>query len=119
MENSTEISFVGRISDPSAGNRNRPASEISCVHRVSDPAGRYRVTDLVGSIKKYTALRANRVLGRSGPFWQGESYDHVIRDGGELDRTIWYVLNNPVKARLCKDWRAWKWSYVKEGYIGD
>jgi REP element-mobilizing transposase RayT len=77
------------------------------------------VTDLVGSIKKYSGLRANRVLGRHGAFWHDESYDHVIRDVAELERTIEYVLMNPVKAGLCKDWREWKCSYIREGYFGD
>ena len=54
---------------------------------------------------------------RSGASWQEESYDHVVRDGKELDRTIWYLLNNPVAAGLVKDWREWRWSYVKEGLI--
>ena len=96
------------------------------VRRVSDPmkAGRdgvpsYKVTELLGSIKKYTALRANRILGRRGAFWQSESYDHVIRDADELDRTIRYVLENPVKAGLCNDWREWKRTYVKPGIVGD
>jgi putative transposase len=77
------------------------------------------VTDIIGSLKKFTGLRANRLLGRRGAFWHPESYDHVIRDGGELERTIRYVLMNPVNAGLCKDWRDWKWTYMKEGYIRD
>ncbi|MBI2619880.1 MAG: hypothetical protein HYW57_07340 [Ignavibacteriales bacterium] len=29
----------------------------------------YRLAIVLGSLKKYTALRANRILGRSGSFW--------------------------------------------------
>jgi len=96
------------------------------VRRVSDPtkAGRdrvpsYTVTDIIGSIKKFSALRANRILGRRGAFWHNESYDRVIRNAEELERTIQYALMNPVRAGLCKDWRYWKWSYVKAEYLSD
>jgi len=71
------------------------------------------VTDIIGSLKKHTALEANRKLGRHGAFWKGESYDHVVRDGEELERILWYVILNPVKARLVKSWTDWKWTYCK------
>lgn len=78
----------------------------------------YVVTNILTSIKKYTAVRANKVLKRSGQFWQDESFDHIIRDGAELEKTIWYVVFNPVKAGLVNDWPEWRWSYLKPGLIG-
>ncbi len=75
------------------------------------------VTDIFGSIKKYTARRINKILHRSGPFWMDESYDHVIRTADELERTIQYVLNNPVKAGLVASWEEWPWSYIKPGLL--
>lgn len=77
-------------------------------------ASLYRILQ---SLKSYTACEANVMLGRSGAFWHHESYDHVIRNEVELERTIWYILNNPVKAGLCKYWRDWKWAYLKDGVI--
>jgi putative transposase len=71
------------------------------------------VTEIIGSLKKHTALEANRKLGRRGAFWKGESYDHVVRDGEELERILWYVILNPVKARLVKSWTDWRWTYCK------
>jgi putative transposase len=85
---------------------------------LSDTVGRnsistYKVTNIIGALKKHTALQANRILQRSGAFWQHESYDHVIRDNNELENTLWYILFNPVKAGLTKEWEQWKWSYCK------
>jgi len=57
------------------------------------------------------------VLKRNGQFWQRESYDHMIREGRELERTIWYVLNNSVKAGLVPSWEQWRWTYVKPGIL--
>jgi putative transposase len=70
-------------------------------------------------LKKFSAIRANRILKRSGPFWQHESYDHVIRDAKELENTIWYVLFNPVHAGLVADWEKWNWTYCKKEYLSD
>jgi REP element-mobilizing transposase RayT len=66
---------------------------------------------IMKSLKGYTAHEANRLLGRKGEFWEAESYDHFVRDDTELARIINYVLNNPVKAGLVKDWRDWKWNW--------
>lgn len=62
-------------------------------------------------IKGYTALQANKLLGRSGAFWQAESYDHVVRTG-EFERILAYIMHNPVKAGLVADWQQWPYTYV-------
>ncbi|MGO9338812.1 MAG: transposase [Terracidiphilus sp.] len=58
--------------------------------------------------KSFTARKANETLGRRGAFWQREYYDRLIRDGGELERAVRYVVRNPERAGL-KGWR-WVWS---------
>lgn len=73
----------------------------------------YILTSILENLKWYTALKSNEILRRSGQFWQHESYDHVIRNAHELERVIRYVINNPVKAGLVKNWRDWKWTYCK------
>jgi len=35
----------------------------------------------------------------------------VVRDEKELNRIIWYTINNPVKAGLVKNAEDWKWTY--------
>jgi hypothetical protein len=40
------------------------------------------VSALMRRLKGYGARQANPLLGRTGqPFWQNESYDHLVRDG--------------------------------------
>ena len=68
---------------------------------------------IMQSLKGYTARKANQLLGRSGAFWQPESYDHIVRDASEWQRIITYVLNNPVKAGLVDTWKKWRWSYCR------
>ena len=73
----------------------------------------YSLAEILQSLKRHTARRSNLILGRSGAFWQDESYDHIVRNETELERIIKYVLNNPVKAGLIDDWSKWELSYCK------
>jgi REP element-mobilizing transposase RayT len=81
------------------------------VHVVFWPMPNETLSAIVQSWKRFTAREANKILGRTGnSFWQPEPYDHWIRNDVEHARCCRYVMNNPVKARLCTDPRDWKWS---------
>jgi putative DNA methylase len=73
------------------------------------------LSNILHSLKSYTANRANAILKRTGCFWQPESYDHWIRDLDELERVVAYVIHNPVKAGLCATPVEWRFSsaYVR------
>lgn len=73
----------------------------------------YSLSKIMHSLKRHTAREAHLILGRHGIFWQHENYDHFIRDDGELERIVKYVLYNPVKANLVQEQTDWKWSYCK------
>jgi putative transposase len=72
----------------------------------------YLLADTLRLIKGSTARECNLVLKRTGSFWHHESYDHYVRDDQELERIIKYILNNPVKAGLVKEWTEWKFTYI-------
>lgn len=73
---------------------------------------KYPLTDTMKLLKGRTARFCNQALGRSGAFWQAESYDHVIRNQKEYENIVWYTINNPVKAGLVETWEEWKYTYV-------
>jgi len=50
----------------------------------------------------------NLALNRQGRFWEWEYFDTVIRDGEHLKRAIRYTENNPVKAALAAERKAWR-----------
>ena len=75
------------------------------VHVVVQPLPSHELSAILHSWKSFTAHKALGVLGRSGEFWQKESYDHIVRDAGDLERTSRYVRENPVSAGL----RGWGW----------
>ena len=62
------------------------------------------------SLKSFTANECNKLLNRSGAFWQDESYDHWVRDEAELLRIIAYVEQNPVKAGLAQSAAEFRYS---------
>lgn len=75
---------------------------------------KFPVTKILHSLKEFTARESNKVLNRTGQFWQHESYDHIIRNEKEFWNIVNYVLMNPVKVGLVKEWNGWKWSYFNE-----
>ncbi len=81
------------------------------VHLVIWPMPNHTLSTLLRSWKTYTGREANKLLSRPGqPFWQPESYDHWIRNEVEHEQCCRYVINNPVKAGLCKTPSEWQWS---------
>jgi REP element-mobilizing transposase RayT len=70
------------------------------IHWLLRPLGEEELETLLKSVKEFSSRHIHQLLGRSGTFWQKESYDHIVRDPAELTRIRRYIFNNPAKARL-------------------
>ena len=55
---------------------------------------------LIRSWKGFTARQINKLLGRSGNFWQRDYFDRLIRDEKHFANCVRYIRRNPEKARL-------------------
>jgi REP element-mobilizing transposase RayT len=55
----------------------------------------------LGPLKAFTEFTANRILSRTGGFWQEASYDYLVGDGEEFRSVRRYIEDNPVAAGLC------------------
>jgi len=75
------------------------------VHVVFRPLQGYALASIVHTWKSYSAHEANRILKRSGSFWQREYYDHLVRNEEDFLRIVRYVIENPKKANLA----SWPW----------
>jgi REP element-mobilizing transposase RayT len=75
------------------------------VHVVVRPLPGHELSAILHSWKSYSAHQASKLLRRTGPFWQTESYDHLVRDEADLIRCVEYVMTNPEKAGLS----SWPW----------
>jgi len=80
------------------------------VHAVVRPLPGHELDGILHSWKFFTAKQANSILGRQGPFWQEEYYDHLIRDEEDFCENVSYALANPAKAGLDK----WPWVGAKK-----
>jgi predicted secreted Zn-dependent protease len=52
------------------------------------------------SIKGISARDVNKLLGRGGPVWQEESFDHVLRTNESFKEKIEYIRQNPGAAGI-------------------
>jgi len=79
------------------------------VHLLATPI--VALAKLTRSLKGITSKRANAMLGLTGsPFWQDESYDHLVRNEREFDRIRNYIEQNPVRAGLVVEASEYRWS---------
>jgi REP element-mobilizing transposase RayT len=69
------------------------------------------LSKITHALKRFTARSANQILGLTGqPFWQDESYDHLVREDQEFDRIARYIKNNPVKVGFVIQPEDFPWS---------
>ena len=72
------------------------------VHAIMTPADGFELEDILRSIKGWSAKQINQLLETTGEFWMKDSYDRLIRDEEELNRTRRYIAANPEKASLAE-----------------
>jgi REP element-mobilizing transposase RayT len=83
--------------------------------RVDTESGcEYSLSEILQAVKGATAHMVNKKLGRKGPLWQEESFDHVIRNGENLNAKMAYVLNNPVRRGLVQRARDYHWVWTAD-----
>jgi putative transposase len=79
------------------------------VHLLATPS--VALPKLAKSLKGITAKRANAMLSLTGqPFWQAESYDHLVRHEPEFASIRRYIEENPVRAGLVTEASEFRWS---------
>jgi REP element-mobilizing transposase RayT len=75
------------------------------------------LVEVVGDVKSRTT-RVWWAHGGAGVVWQRSFYDRGIRTMTEFDETVRYIVENPVRAGLVEDWRAYPFvggALVEEG----
>jgi len=80
------------------------------VHALVEMVDGWPLRSVVHSWKSFTSKEANRVLGRTGSFWEKDYYDRFIRDEGHLENAVRYIEENPLKAGLVRRGEDWLFS---------
>jgi REP element-mobilizing transposase RayT len=74
----------------------------------------YGLPAILKLIKGASARSINKVLGTSGPVWQEESFDHVLRSQESLQEKLEYIRQNPVHRGLVKNPADYRWLWVEQ-----
>lgn len=78
------------------------------VHVLVAPVKGIDPSQITHSWKSFTAKTINAFLGRSGTFWQAESYDRLVRDPLALERIAAYIHAHADKGAYVE--RHFPWS---------
>lgn len=62
--------------------------------------GESRLKPICYGWKHFTAREINKKLIRKGHYWQGETYDHIVRSAQQFCHYRRYIHDNPLKAGL-------------------
>jgi REP element-mobilizing transposase RayT len=83
------------------------------VHALIETREGFPLADVMHSWKSYMSHEANKLLQRSGAFWQREYLDRFVRNAEHYENVVAYIEENPVKAGLAKITTDWPWSSAK------
>jgi REP element-mobilizing transposase RayT len=70
------------------------------------------LVDILQCLKSATAHRINKLLHTSGPLWEEESFDHLLRSDESLTQKCEYIRQNPVRWGLVERPEEYRWLWV-------
>ncbi len=73
------------------------------VHVLFRPKNGHLLADIIHSWKSFTAKAINQLLSRTGPLWQEEYWDRLVRNERHLAACEAYIAANPREAKLSRD----------------
>jgi len=95
------LHFVCRLTD-------RDVRVLNAGARGEVPEG---VLEHLGRFKSYTT-KISWQFGCTGKLWQKSSYDRVLDLEKPFEDVVQYVLDNPVRKGLVRQWQEWPYSDI-------
>ena len=82
----------------------------------SDATEFYSLTEILHTIKSFTAHKINKAEQKSGRVWGRESLDRLIRSESDLREKFEYITRNPWNAGIARpgEGYSWVWYPAKE-----
>jgi len=72
------------------------------------------LSEILHSIKSYSAKEVNKLDHVKGTLWQEERYDRYMRSDVDLQEKFQYVCRNPWAAGLVPESEPWPWLWIPE-----
>jgi len=88
------------------------------VHLVVTSLPGHDLSTILHSWKSFSANGINRRQGKTGPLWERESFNHMIRSEDHWRLFVQYIEENPVEAKLCGFPAEWPFSSCGAGPPG-
>jgi len=74
----------------------------------------WSLTELMHSLKSFTAREINRAEGKAGAVWEKETFDRYIRSDHDLAEKFHYTLRNPWDAGVAKPNEDYQWVWTQD-----
>jgi 5-methyltetrahydrofolate--homocysteine methyltransferase len=74
----------------------------------------WSLSEILSGIKSSTARRINKVSGRTGPVWDRESFDRLIRSESDLQEKFEYITRNPWNSSVVREGEDYPWIWTPE-----
>jgi REP element-mobilizing transposase RayT len=72
----------------------------------------YSLPFILKLMKGMSARSVNKLMGVSGPVWQEESFDHVLRSEESLQAKLEYIRQNPVRRNVAARPEDYPWLWL-------
>ena len=74
----------------------------------------WSLTEILHGIKFSTAHRINKARSKTGPVWQRESFDRLIRSETDLQEKFAYICRNPWDSNVAEQNEDYPWLWTQE-----
>jgi putative transposase len=78
----------------------------------------WKISELSHSLKSFTAHRINELEGTTGPLWEEESFDYLIRSERDLHEKFKYIRRNPWEAGIVGPNEDYPWLWTWQDDLG-
>jgi REP element-mobilizing transposase RayT len=72
------------------------------------------LSELMHSIKSFSAHRINQFEKQSGPVWEKEQFDRYVRSDRDLKEKFHYILRNPWDAAVARQNEDYPWIWTQD-----
>jgi len=97
----------------------QPLPTVEGLSAWCDYTAQYQLENILGSVKKFSAKKINKIRGRSGmPVWKSECFDRIARNDKDVDGMVDYVHGNPIRRGLAARPEDYRWSSASTIYSG-
>ncbi len=74
----------------------------------------WSLSELLRSIKSFSAREINKLENRTGGIWERERFDRYVRSDRDLEEKFLYIVRNPWEAKVVRQDQDYPWVWTQE-----